>query len=462
VNNQADTLLRLRDWTLVRETPAGPVTLLRDVDLTIDRGEWVGVLGPNGSGKTSLLRFLASEESPLTEPVGLVFQDPEEQIVAATVAEELSLGRPGLPLADWLAAYGLLEVADRDPRLLSAGQKQRLAVAVAEAGAPGVMLCDEPTTLQDAEQADWLLRRIRSWRSACRGTVLWATQNPAEAARCDRLLIFNGGRLAADTTPAELWLRPAWLRLLAWPFQEAPAGGAAGRPSVSRPTRPCPPSMRGIDGAVAVWQGVGQRFGRRDWLFRGVDLVIEAGRRVGLTGRNGSGKSTLLALAAGLKAPAEGRCLLRDRLLYRRRETDLDHGLALLAPQFPEYLFTRATVAAEIALDPVLARQGVGFVLEAAGLPVAFAQRNPHELSSGEKRRLALAMVVLSPRPLLLLDEPVAGLDREGRGRITELLGRLPAETAVVIASHDRSFLSDCGCDLYELTATGLTLMLQE
>jgi energy-coupling factor transporter ATP-binding protein EcfA2 len=135
---------------------------------------------------------------------------------------------------------------------------------------------------------------------------------------------------------------------------------------------------------------------------------------------------------------------------------DLDHGLALLAPQFPEYFFSRLTVAAEIALDSALDGLGTAGVLAAAGLPAGFAGRNPQELSSGERRRLAVAMVVLAGRPLLLLDEPTAGLDAHGRRRILQLLAEVSPATALVIASHDKAFLKDCGCQICTLGARGL------
>ena len=134
----------------------------------------------------------------------------------------------------------------------------------------------------------------------------------------------------------------------------------------------------------------------------------------------------------------------------------MDHGLALLAPQFPVMLFTISTVAQEIALDPALATLETKRFLADLGLPDDLLERNPHDLSTGQKRRLALGLVVLSGRPLVLLDEPTAALDRAGKGQILDLLGRMPKETALMIASHDREFLTAAGCRVMELTASGL------
>ena len=448
----AEPLLKLRAWSLVRDGPAGPVTLLRDVDFELRRGEWVALLGANGSGKTSLLRWLASELSPLRERAGLVFQDPDDSLIAATTADELGLGRPGLDPGPALRQYGLEAVGGLDPRLLSAGEKQRLAFAAVEAAEPAVLLCDEPASLQDAATADWLLERVVAWRARTGGAVVFATQSRREAARAERIVVLEGGRIAADGPRDALLDSPAARRLLE-PRLEA---GAA-------PIAPAEPAAIGgvaATGAtepIAAWREVACRFAETGRGFGGVDLELRPGDRIGLTGPSGAGKSTLLACAAGVRAPTAGRCWLQGRPLCAARVPDLDHGAALLAPQFPEYLFTRLTVADEVALDPALAGPAVEAVLAAAGLPPECAGRNPHDLSSGERRRLAVVLVALSGRPLLMFDEPAVGLDAEGRARIGALLRGLPAGAAVVIAGHDIEFLRGCGCRILALGPEGLT-----
>jgi energy-coupling factor transporter ATP-binding protein EcfA2 len=444
VTEQPDLLLALRGWSLTRETAGGPVTLLRDLDLTLRRGEWIALAGANGSGKTSLLRWLAGEGSPLRARCGLVFQDPGEPLVGATVAEELALGRPGLDPAPLLAEFGLAAAAGLDPRVLSAGEQQRLGLAVAEAGEPELLLCDEPAALQDEAHARWLWERLRAWRARTGGAVVYATQRRAEALLADRLVVLEAGRIVADGAPAALVDRAPAADLLAPPFPDPAADDAS------------PGGRAGAETVVADWEEVSCRWPEGARGFAGVSLRLRAGDRVGITGASGAGKSTLLACAAGLRAPDGGRCRLGGRTLCARGAPDLEHGLALLAPQFPEHLFTRTSVAAEIALDPALAAAGVGGVLAVAGLAPALAGRNPHDLSSGERRRLAVALVGLSGRPLLLFDEPTAGLDRVAARGVARLLRAAPADAAVVVASHDTAFLAACGCRIRELGPAGL------
>jgi energy-coupling factor transporter ATP-binding protein EcfA2 len=426
-----EILLQLTNLRLLRDTPHGEVCVLDGLDLALRRGEHLAVVGGNGSGKSSLLRHLA-----VTAPVatGLVFQDPDEQIVTATVGEEVALGRPGRDVGATLAEWGLAGREAHDPRVLSAGQKQRLQLAVVLGGTPELLLADEPSSLQDPPQATWVRERLRRWRAETGGTLVWATQRREEAALADRVLVLESGKAVALGEPARV-------------LEQFPRLFEAGESE----TQPAAATANTI---IATWERVGCRF-LTGGGFADVTMTLHPGDRLGITGPNGCGKSTLLAAAAGLRKPDSGTIRFGDHLLYDRGALDLDHGLAALAPQFPEYLFTQSTVAREIAVDPDLATTEV---LARIGLPADLATRNPHDLSGGEKRRLALALALLSRRPLVLLDEPTAALDAAGRREVARLVREGRLEAAVVVASHDLGFLRACGCRVYDLSATGVAL----
>lgn len=439
-----DPLLSLRGWSLSRQRPEGDSTLLTGLDLEVGAGGWLAVLGANGSGKSSLLKYLAGEDSPAPVASSIVFQDPDEQIIASTVRRELQFGRAGLDSASELRRFRLEGLADLPPTLLSAGQKQRLALAVALRGDPQLLLCDEPTALQDPLQAAWVLDELDAWRRQGRRALITATCDRRELERADDLLVLGGGRVALSGPVAEL-KEHALVRELVDPLAAGPARAR---------------SPGGEE--VLVLEGVGCRFQGTGGGFAEVALRMRAGERVGLVGPNGCGKSTLLAVCAGARTPDSGRVRIGGHELYavrggrRRSGQDLDHGLALLAPQFPEYLFSRSTVADEIALDPQLRDPAAEGQLARWGLPGDLAARNPHALSTGQKRRLALGLVTAAGRPLGLLDEPTAALDRAGRLRALDLLESAPPDAAWLIASHDRDFLRALGCRILELTPGGL------
>jgi len=446
-------LLALRGLRLEREGPDGVRRVLDGLDLDLAAGERLALVGGNGAGKSSLLRYLATPGTLPDLRVGLVFQEPDEQLVAGSVLEELLLGRGGDPAAvaaagaDALARAGLAGREGDDPRLLSAGQKQRLQLAAVLAGEPDLLLLDEPTSLQDAAQAAWLREQLTAWP----GAMIWATQDPAEVALCHRALVLDAGRPVAAGPPAAVLADAAVRELLvtADPFAAGPEG-SFGEPPVGAPASRPPAAPDAEAPPLAALHDVVCHFpdgGRLEVAAR----TIAAGERLGIVGPNGCGKSTLLAVLAGLRRPDRGTVILVGRRLYAGRARDLDHGACALAPQLPEYLFTRPSVAAEVALDPALARQDPASVLATAGLGVELLPRNPHDLSGGQRRRLALALALAADRPLILLDEPTAALDAAGRRLVAAQVRAAPPGAAVIIASHDLAFLDACGCRRWDL-----------
>jgi len=431
-------LLELKNWSLVRRQAGAEIPLLVDIDLRIPTGRWLAVLGANGSGKSSLLKFLASEDSPLKQDAAIMFQDPDDQIIASTVERELTLGRENLQTDKILEEFGLAGQNDLDPRLLSAGQKQRLVLAVSLAGNPEVLLADEPTALQDSRQSGWILEHLHSWMQQSGHTLITATCDWREAAMADDLLVLEKGRILLHGPARELLTDPAVKALI----------------GCSEETVPEPEKYSFSDTTeepVLLVEKLSCRFRSSGPGFYLEHLALQPGSRLGITGSNGCGKSTLLAALAGARKPENGQIFLDRHRLYESQSLDLDHGLSMLAPQFPEYLFTRETVAREIAVDPALQSMAADHFLQKLGMDPALAGRNPHSLSTGQRRRLALGMVLFSRRRVLLLDEPTAALDLKGKQRVLKLLEELPGGEVLILASHDRDFLSAAGCMVLNL-----------
>ncbi len=212
----------------------GRIDALRDIDLVIPRGQFVAVAGSNGSGKSTLASLLNAMFQPdhgtvkvfgmdaadpqhlweIRRSVGLIMENPDNQIVGPTVADDIAFGPENLGLehdeivarvAAAMAAMGIEELFATEPHLLSEGQKQKVAIAGVLAAGAEAVVSDESTGLLDPETRRAVLDRFDELRRERGITVVHITHLPEEALRADRLLVIEAGQLAADRHPAEFF-----------------------------------------------------------------------------------------------------------------------------------------------------------------------------------------------------------------------------------------------------------------
>ena len=225
------------------EGVSASTTALEDVSLSIEKGSFVVVLGHNGSGKSTLAKHMnavllpsggtvyvegmdTKDEALLLEirrRVGMVFQNPDNQIVANVVEEDVAfapenLGVPSEEIRqrvdDALAAVGMSEFTRHAPHLLSGGQKQRVAIAGVIAMAPECIVLDEATAMLDPSGRREVLSAIRALNKERGITVVLITHHMDEAMDADRLIVMNDGRLVMDGTPAEVFTQVDALRAM--------------------------------------------------------------------------------------------------------------------------------------------------------------------------------------------------------------------------------------------------------
>jgi len=438
-----------------------------------------GVVSGAGAGSA---RVRDGDAASLWPRVAILFEEPDPQFLSDTVEGEVSFGLDSLDLsaeeyrrrtAATLEEYGLAPLAGRDPRELSAGEKARVLLAAVMAARPGALLLDQSlahldpgsrraleSRLDDAARAGGLaiVRTHQDADPPFAGEHLHVMDEgrlrradaltPAEVLRADRVPLPLALRASATLAARGEWSGPlvsdAGALLGRMREFAAARGGEDGRPIAARGAVAQSGSGAATGDAALEWRGVSwaaRRGGRA--VVESIDLEARRGEILALVGASGSGKSTLLHLAAGIREPTAGT-------VWRARAQGGAAG-ALLALEYPErQLFARSVeedVAAMLWIEgvpgPDRARRAA-VALRAVGLsPERFASRAPSTLSEGEKRRAALAAFLIEPPLTLLLDEPTAGLDPDGRRALRLALEGLRSRNgAVVLASHDLDFVS--------------------
>ncbi|RKS90106.1 energy-coupling factor transport system ATP-binding protein [Microbacterium sp. AG790] len=510
-------LLRVRDLGIRHdgadaEAPAG-------ASFVVNRGEVVLLLGPSGAGKSTLalalngliphavpatMRGLVEVDgldtattavSVLSERVGMVFQDPDAQLVTGTLLDEVAFGPENLrlPVAEVLARaeealrrVGLWERRHENPDRLSGGGRQRLAIACALAMGSPLLVLDEPTANLDPQGVEEAYATLGELVAAGDRAIVLVEHNlDAVVGIVDRVVVLDrAGRTVADGTvddvlrsrAAELHEMGVWLpvstlaamrlRAAGWALEPlpldptelrsaldaAPAPAAASAPASS----PVPPSAAAaVSAAVPTAEtplirvrGLRTRRGRRE-ILHGVDLDVAAGDFVAIVGANGAGKTTLLQSIAGVVPVARGQVLLDGIDVARSDPRELSRRIGFVF-QNPEHQFIAHTVFDELAHG--LRRQGLAEnevrertvdVLRRFDLDDK-ADVHPFLLSGGQKRRLSVGTALVAGAPVLALDEPTFGQDRARADELMGLLEGLNADgTTILVVTHDMQLVTE-------------------
>ncbi len=462
---------------------------LSNVELHIDRGELVALLGATGSGKSTLLRLLkpelrqngeisgavlldgqAIEKLPPRESAGIgyVAQNPEEQLVTDKVWHELAFTPENLGakreqiarrIAETAAYFDIDDLCHRDTATLSGGQKQLVNLASVMTADPELLLLDEPTAQLDPIAATRFLETVARLNRELGLTVIVSEHRIEELfPLCDRLVILDSGRVIFNGTPREAAKRieDSYLPAAARLFRLT---GGRGEPPLS--IREGQAYVASFDNSekelshtktekfgspVLELKNVYFRYERNGSdVLRDLCLTVYSGEVFALLGGNGAGKSTAAAVAAGLRRPYAGGVRLFGKRLRDYRDGALYRGNISLLPQDAESLFLHETVREELA----------GCEAARELLPYDFTplyDRHPYDLSGGERQLLALCKALASQPRVLLMDEPSKGLDgRMKRLLIEVILGLKKRGVTVVLISHDVEFAALCAdrCALF-------------
>lgn len=462
----------------------GDSLALDDVTLEVCRGERVCVLGANGSGKSTLASvicgLLAPDEGDVElaghavctggvpdlaayrdtrRQLGLVFQNPDDQIVTSVVADDVAFGPEnlGVPraqiatrVARELRRVAMERYAHADPSRLSGGQRQRVCIAGALAMEPAVLVLDEPSSLLDVRGRAAIMR-VMGRLAAAGATLVHVTHFMDEVLAADRVVVMQRGHVALEGTPDEVFATknaqviealglemPFEARLAAALRADAADGGAIAAPGAPSDEKPaaCAPAA---EPPAILARDLGFSYGPDAQALDGVSLEVPVRATTAIVGQTGSGKSTLLRLLCGLEAADAGSltvCGINAATKRGRRQIRRAVGYVM---QHPERQLFAQTVAEDVAFGPrnqglsaAEVERRVAHALDLVGLADR-RDASPFELSGGQQRLAAIAGVLAMEPELLVLDEPTAGLDPRGRARLRALMADLAAHGVTLL-----------------------------
>ena len=499
--------------------------ILKGVDLTIKKGEFIALLGRNGSGKTTFSKqlnaILRPSEGTVTvdemgtkdadklyeirQRVGMVFQNPDNQMVAANVEEEVAFGPENLGMESDTIVARVKQALEQvrmwkrrktAPNHLSGGQKQRIAIAGILAMHPDYIVLDEPTAMLDPKGRKEVMEALQRLNQEQEMTVILITHDMEEAALAGRVILLADGQVRFDGTPEDFFGEDA---LLAEMGMEAPLSYRVrklidsdvfekkiGDARVEEATIDKREKVAEYDKTGREWEASSELVDKKknkkaeaetdeknqallslqhvSYIYSpgtayekvaldDVNLSLGKGEIVGLAGHTGSGKSTMIQLLNGLLKPTSGTVTFEGKDIHAKGYSgNYLRSKVGMVFQYPEHQMICDTVWEDVAFGP--SKQGltgeacetrVEEALRFVDLPEKYYQASPLQLSGGQKRRVAIAGVLAMHPEYIILDEPAAGLDAAGKREIFDRIRRMSREQGigVLLVSHSMEDLAE-------------------
>ncbi len=477
---------------------------IKDVDFLADRGEMIAILGRNGSGKSTFARHLNGLLAPhggsiviggkdlastdnlmaVRRQVGMVFQNPDNQIVGNTLAEDIGFGLEnlGMPCSDiWnkidemLELTGLTAYKYSSTSRISGGQKQRLAIAASMAMTPECLVLDEATSMLDPQGAKDMLKLVLKLNKDKNITVIMVTHKISEALLADRVYILDDSRIVAEGIPEDVLTDVERLKTygLEIPVRMKIETGipvdicseykkkhlqiSQKVEMTANHVNDHDITLNDLKKCIVELQKVSYSYVNGNESFKAlsdIDLKIYEGQVLAVIGQTGSGKSTLLQMINKLIAPQSGKVYLYGTDVQRVRNIkDIRRRIGYVF-QFPESQLFESTVLKDVMYGPINfgmskeeAEMSARHALELVGVPERYTDYSPFELSGGLRKRVAIAGILAYEPDILILDEPACGLDGESKEQLWELIRTLNREknVTIILVSHDME-------DVYEMS----------
>ncbi|KOS68104.1 cobalt ABC transporter ATP-binding protein [Lysinibacillus contaminans] len=471
---------------------------LKNINLTIEEGEFVVLIGQSGCGKSTLLKHLKRELAPhgkksgdilyrnerledldmktAAAEVGYVLQNPENQIVTDKVWHELAFGLENLGLdtltirrrvAEMANFFGIQSWFRQKTVGLSGGQKQLLNLAAVMAMQPKLLLLDEPTSQLDPIAAMEFITTLHKLNQELGLTIILIEHRLEEVLPlADKVVLMDHSEIIYTGHPKQLLTDipknhamhdalPTAMRIFNACDQEgdAPLTIREGRKWLLQ--QPVEQNCVSVDenyvelGLVVLEaKDIAFRYEKNsDDILHGFQMHVRAGEMLSIIGGNGTGKSTALKILSGLEKPYRGNVFVNGQKLKKYRNSDLYREQLAVLPQDPKTLFVEKQVRKELeSMQKVAMKASAEKLAEIISLLDLqhLMDRHPYDLSGGEQQKLALAKLLLLNPKILLLDEPTKGIDAHAKKALAHILHALLKQgVAIVMVTHDIEFSAE-------------------
>lgn len=494
--------------------------ILDDLNIEVEPGDFIAILGHNGSGKSTFAKHLNALLLPdegniyidgddtksveelwkIREKCGMVFQNPDNQIVGVTVEEDVGFGPENLGvktekiwdrIKDSLTKVDMYKYRKKSPNHLSGGQKQRVAIASSLAMKPKCIVLDEPTAMLDPQGRKEVMDIIKSLNENENITVILITHHMNEAIMAKKVVVIDDGKIALQGTPREVFSNVEQIKKLKLDMPqimelsyELYKCGKFGRYDIltidefvkeiekisnnqndkdiadkedakdkedANDTEDTEDARNKSIEPILSLKNVCLKYEENTSMevkaLDDISLDIYNDEFIGIIGHTGSGKSTLVQVMNGLIKANGGEVTYKGENIqdksFDKKRLHLDVGLVF---QYPESQLFEETVLKDVMFGPLNkgmseeeAKKAAKEALEMLGIGENYYNDSPFELSGGEKRRIAIAGVLAMNPEIIILDEPTAGLDPMSRNNLLNSLKRLQTdkEKTIIIVSHN-------------------------
>ena len=469
--------------------PDSKKSAIKNINLTINEGEFVLIVGPSGCGKSTLVRLLNRavpdyyggtikgevyikgnnieflNKKQTVENVGMVYQHPEKQIVLQDVEREIAFGLENFNtdintmkrnVSEVISLLGLNKIRDKQTTEISGGEKQRVAIASVVSMDPDIIAFDEPISQLDPISAEEVLNSIKKLNRDLGKTIILVEQRLDKCFHmADRIIFMENGEIIGQGTPKNIpenVVKKYHLPTITYIFKEAglktlPITVKEGRDIIKdNKFQNLKEDKLNDQEVIMDVKKLNFEYERGYKILKDVSFQLHKGEIMTVMGENGAGKSTLFKIIAGMIDKYKGKIFIENKNIKSSKLNEKVKKIGYLS-QNPNDYFGRKTVIEEVGYTlKNLGAYSEGRIKEVMELLniTHLKDKNPRDLSGGEKQRVAIACTIITDPEILILDEPTRGMDAEAKENLGTIIKSLAKDgKSIVVITHDSDFAGE-------------------